>query len=204
MSQQIVKALDTWRETMEQAAERTFLAIYGTPALQAACGIDPQTSQRSLRKAAKNPLHQQFVETRIAELRAKIGTGGLRECMVRAALYIGMARGAADERGFETIRSIRLATTETQKLTLAEFKQLVREQFFMLLIDEEAALAAIPSMLPPGGDERQAALAAIQEVVSASGDLAEEAAKRMERIAGLFDGGRPRLAPVEMRTQANS
>ncbi|MGD9921697.1 MAG: DUF3141 domain-containing protein, partial [Pseudorhodoplanes sp.] len=204
VSQQIVTALDTWRETVEQAAERTFLTIYGTPALQAACGVDPQTSQRSLRKAAKSPLHQQLVGKRIAELRAKIGTGGLRECMVRAALYIGMARGAADERGFETIRRIRLATTETQKLTLAQFKQLVREQFSMLLIDEEAALAAIPSLLPPGADERKAALAAVQEVATASGDLAGEAAKRMERVAGLFDGGKPRLAPVEMRTQANS
>ena len=35
------------------------------------------------------------------------------------------------------------------RLTLAEFKALVREQYFMLLIDEEAALAAIPSLLPP-------------------------------------------------------
>jgi pimeloyl-ACP methyl ester carboxylesterase len=204
MSQQIVKALDTWRDTMEQAAERTFLTIYGTPALQAACGIDPQTSQRSLRKATKSPLHQQLVEKRIAELRAKISTGGLRECMVRAALYIGMARGAADERSFETIHKIRLATTETQRLTLEQFKQLVREQFFMLLIDQQAALAAIPSMLPPGADERKAALVAIKEVATASGDLAEEAAKRMERVASMFEGGKPRLAPVEMRTQASS
>ena len=33
-------------------------------------------------------------------------------------------------------------------MSLAEFKVLVREQFFMLLLDQEACLAAIPEMLP--------------------------------------------------------
>jgi pimeloyl-ACP methyl ester carboxylesterase len=204
ISQQVVSGLDMWREAVEKAAERTFLTVYGAPALQAACGVKSQGSRRSLRKAAKSPLYEQLIEKRIAELRAGIGTGGLREAMVRAALYIGMARGAADERSFEIIRRVRLASTESQKLTLAQFKRLVREQFFMLLIDEEAALSAIPSLLPPGADERKAALAAIQEVATASGDLAGEAGERMKRIVSLFEGGKLRLAPVEMRTQANS
>lgn len=203
-SQQIVAGLDMWRETIEKMSERTFLTIYGSPALQAACGVDSESSERSLRKAAKSPLHQQLVEKRIAELRSQIKSGGLREAMVRAALYVGMARQYVDERGFETIRRIRLASTVHQKLTLTQFKQLVREQFFMLLIDEDAALTAIPSLLPPGAEERQTALAAIREVVAASGDLTGEAADRMKRIVELFDGGKPRLARVETRSQANS
>jgi pimeloyl-ACP methyl ester carboxylesterase len=204
MSQQIVAGFDMWRDATEKMAERTFLAVYGSPALQAACGIDSDNSQRSLRKAPVSPLHQQLVEKRIGELRAQIKTGGLREAMVRAALHVGMARQSADERGFETIRRMRLASTDHQKLTLSQFKQLVREQFFMLLIDEEAALAAIPSLLPAEAEARQTALAAIQEVVSASGNLTGEAADRMKRIVSLFDGGKPRLAAVETRAQANT
>ena len=100
--------------------------------------------------------------------------------MVRAALYVGMARQYVDERGFELIRKMRLASTDHQKLTLAQFKAMVREQFFMLLIDEEAALAAIPALLPPGADERQAALAAIRDVISASGEPTGEAAEQNE------------------------
>ncbi|HWV52434.1 DUF3141 domain-containing protein [Pseudorhodoplanes sp.] len=201
ISQQIVGGLDAWRDAVENMAERTFLAVYGSPVLQAACGIDRQIDQRSLRKAAKSPLYQQLVEKRIAELRAAITTGGVRECMVRAALYIGMARGGVDERSFEIIRRMRLASTSNQRLTLAQFKQLVREQFFMLLIDREAALAAIPQLLPDDAEARRTALAAIQEVASASGALAGEAAERMRRIAGLFEGGKPRLARVEARAQ---
>ncbi len=204
ISQQIVAGFDMWRDATEKMAERTFLAVYGSPPLQAACGIDSDNSQRSLRKAPFSPLHQQLVEKRIHELRAQINTGGLREAMVRAALYVGMARQSADERGFETIRRMRLASTDHQKLTLVQFKQLVREQFFMLLIDEEAALSAIPSLLPADGEARQTALAAIQDVVSASGNLTGEAAERMRRIVSLFDGGKPRLAAVETRAQANT
>ena len=57
VSRQIVAALDGWRDMSEALAERTFLAIYGLPSLQAAVGIDPAAT-RPLRKAAKSPLHQ--------------------------------------------------------------------------------------------------------------------------------------------------
>ena len=54
MSKQIVAALDGWRDFIEAAAERTFLTVYGSPALQAAVGIDPADT-RPLRKAAEEP-----------------------------------------------------------------------------------------------------------------------------------------------------
>lgn len=89
---------------------------------------------------------------------------------------------------------MRLASTDHQKLTLPQFKQMVREQFFMLLIDEKATLAAIPSLLPPGAEERKVALDAVHDVIAASGDLTGDVAERMKRIDSLFDRGKPRLA----------
>src|SRR5215211_2615953 len=50
------------------------------PALQAAVGIDP-TDERPLRKAETSPLHRELLQSRIAELRSRIATGGLRECL---------------------------------------------------------------------------------------------------------------------------
>ncbi|HXJ78042.1 MAG TPA: hypothetical protein VMS64_05090 [Candidatus Methylomirabilis sp.] len=43
---------------------------------------------------------------------------------------------------------------------LDEFKQVLREQFFALLLDPEGALAAIPKMLPADAGARGKALAA--------------------------------------------
>jgi hypothetical protein len=185
VSQQIVANLDAWRDMTETFAERMFLAVYGSPVLQAAVGIDPADT-RPMRKAGKTPLHHELVQTRIAELKSRIAIGGLRECLVRAMLYVGMARGGADERGLAAIRRLRALQDDKPRPTLAAFKTLIREQYFMLLIDQEATLAAIPGLLPSGKDVRRKAFAALRQVLSARGEPAGEAADRLQRVARLF------------------
>ena len=75
MSKRIETALNSWREANEAWAERMFLTIYGSPTLQAAVGVDPSGTQRP-RKAAKNPLHRELLQKRIADLKALIASGG--------------------------------------------------------------------------------------------------------------------------------
>jgi hypothetical protein len=183
-SQQIVDGFEAWRKLTEALSERIFLAVYGSPALQAAVGIGAATDVRTLRRAAKSPLHSELLQKRIDELKAGIPAGGLREAVIRALIYAGMKRDAIDERGFEMARRIRQAHGD---LPLPEFKKLVRDQFYMLLIDQEAALAALPEMLPPDADTRAEALGLIKQVLTARGGLSAEEAKRMNEIEQLFD-----------------
>ena len=42
VSDEIIAALDAWRDVREAWSEKMFFAIYGSPALQAALGIDPR------------------------------------------------------------------------------------------------------------------------------------------------------------------
>ena len=185
VSDRIVEGLEGYRKAVEATSEETFRRVYGAPALQSALGVDT-TSGRPPRKAAKDPLHARLVEARIAELRGEMATGGLREATIRALLHVGMAGGGADERRFAAIRRLRREAPEARAMTLAAFKAAVREQYFLLLIDEEAALAALPGLLP--GDEglRRAAFAAIRDVLAVGGPLSEPAAARLGRIATLF------------------
>src|SRR6266850_6628291 len=183
MSKQIVSSLDQWRDSQEALSEAMFLAVYGSPALQSAVGVDPQsTPSRHREMDAK---HRELLQARIAELKAKIGSGGLREAGIRALLYVGSVRGMVDERSLEALRLLRHAD-KSERITLAQFKMLVREQFFMLLLDRETALAAIPKLLPDNIDERRKAFAALQEVLSASAEISGEVAKRLKQVAGLF------------------
>jgi hypothetical protein len=129
--------------------------------------------------------HRKLLDTRVAELKSKIGSGGLRECGIRALLYVGMTRGMVDERGLEALRRMRREDAAA-RLTLSEFKTLVREQFFMLLLDQEASLGAIPKMLPQDRDQRRAVFGAIREVLSVGGDISGETAKRLDHVAQLF------------------
>ncbi|MFL6837122.1 MAG: DUF3141 domain-containing protein [Bradyrhizobium sp.] len=183
VSKQIVNALDSWRDSQEALSEATFLAVYGSPALQAAVGIDPQSAPS--RRQEMSAAHREMLKQRVAELKSRIGDGGVREAAIRGLLYVGSARGMADERSLEALRNVRRKDTGT-RLTLAEFKMLVREQFFMLLLDQEGALAAIPKLLPDNASERHAAFTAIREVLSASAAISGEVAKRLKRVAELF------------------
>jgi len=115
------------------------LWVYGSPLLQAAVGIDPAVTER-LPKAPKNLFHRELLSRRIAELKSHIPLEGIREAVIRAVLYIGMTRNSVDERGFELVRRIRSAQRDLPSLSLAEFKTLLREQFLILLIDQEATL----------------------------------------------------------------
>jgi len=185
-SKSIVSAFDTWRDAQEALSESMFLAVYGSPALQAAVGIDPNADPSP--RPEMTPEHRKALDARIAELKSKIAQGGLRESGIRALLYIGMARGMVDERSLEALRRMRREDAG-ERLTLAEFKMLVREQFFMLLLDQEAALAAIPKMLPTDMEARRAVYTSIREVLSAAGEISGETRTRFERVAELFGLG---------------
>jgi hypothetical protein len=182
VSRQMVATLDAWREASETLAERTFLAVYGLPAVQAAVGVD-QAATSPLRKAAKSPLHGELLQSKIADLKSRIPLGGVREAVIRGLIYAGMARASIDERGFETVRRLRRAHGD---MPLSIFKALVREQFNMLLLDQNAALAAIPSMLPADAHTRAAAFELVQQALGARGEFSSEDRRRMKEVAQLF------------------
>jgi len=97
-----------------------------------------------------------------------------------------MVRGSVDERGFEMVRRMRRSQGGMQRLSLADFKALVREQYLMLLVDPDASLAAIPSMLPDEPETRNKALQLLRQALSARGDIDEAMAQRLQQIDGLF------------------
>ncbi len=192
-SHQIIAGLDAWRDLRDAMAEWTFLTVYGLPLLQAALGVD-QADKRRPRQAGTSALHRQLVDARIADLVERIPQGGLREAFVRTILYVLMPHGGVDERGFDAIRRIRAAAPdgrtlplpELTRLTLAEFKTLVREQFFMLLIDQPRAIAAIPELLPKDTGARREAFALLTQIVGASGETTPESAVRLRAAAAWF------------------
>ena len=123
-----------------------------------------------------------------------------------ALIYAGMTRGAVDERGFETVRRIRRAHGE---IPLSTFKALVREQFNMLLVDQEAALAAIPSMLPSDDETPRTAFGLIRLVLAGLGEPSAEDKRRMNEIARLFgvdeeaSAERSSIRPSEQQVKAS-
>jgi pimeloyl-ACP methyl ester carboxylesterase len=181
----LTSSLDAYRDVRDALQEQVFFSIYGQPLLQALLGL--KASDGDVRRHPGSvPEHLAYVEQRVAELRQRIDEGGPREAAIRALVYVRMPTKLVDERGFEMLR--RIHQTEGGDLTLDAFKLLVREQFFMLLLDQERAVAALPKLVAGHEAEARQALERIRIVATASGTMNEEASARLEEVARLFTG----------------
>ena len=84
-----------------------------------------------------------------------------------------MPQRATDERTFNLLR--RMREERGGGITLAEFKAALREQGFMLLLDQEQALATLPRLLGSTSAEQiRAMLEHLRRVAAASGPLGSE------------------------------
>jgi hypothetical protein len=187
MSEGIVAALDNYRDLRDKRMEQIFLATYSSPLLQALVGL-PAAGESPRKRPDMDPERLAFIESRIAELKARIAEGGLREAAIRSLIYIGMGGEGVDERAFNELRNIR---AENDALPLEAFKQILREQFFGLKLDRDAAMAAIPAMLPADQAQLSKALEAIRRTVKATGEVSGERAKRLAEVEKLFAAVNP-------------
>jgi hypothetical protein len=187
VSDQIIAALDGYRQVHENAVEQLFLAVYGSPVLQAMVGLGA-SDEPPRRRPGDDPERSAFVQQRIAEIKARVGEGGAREAVIRALVYVGMGGAGVDERTFNELRQIR---AENAGMPLQAFKQTLREQYFTLLLDPQGALAAIPGMVPDDPALRARLVQALRRTVEAAGPVTGERGQRLERVETLLGGARP-------------
>jgi hypothetical protein len=140
----IETSLKAYGDMRDRLIETTFHAIYGWPALQALAGLKASDAPPRHRPGV-DAVYRAFVAQRKAELMGNLAQGGPREAAIRALLYIRLPEGVADERGFRLLGRMREDTGSG--LSLADFKTLVRDQYFTLSLDERRAVEAIPAML---------------------------------------------------------
>ena len=182
-SKQIVKVLESYGQLRDHACEELFHVVYGSPVLQAMVGLKASDA-RPRRHPGTDAEHVAAVARQIAEFKARIGEGGPGEAAIRALMYIRLADGDVDERGLALLRRIR--NQRGGGLTLAEFKQLVRDQFFMLLLDKERALGAIPSMLAKDREGAAQIARDLQQMIEVVGPKTKAAKARLAEIEPIF------------------
>jgi pimeloyl-ACP methyl ester carboxylesterase len=179
----MTQSLNAYRDWRDMLMEQMFFNFYNQPWLQALLGLrasdDPPRHH-----PGRDSDHAAFVERRIEELRAKMDQGGPREAALRALIYVGMPEKGTDEREFEMLRRIR-AEHGAEK-SLAEFKQDLREQYYMLRLDESRAIELIPKLLQGHEDQGPQLLEYIRRIVYADGSLSEEGQRRLAQMKRLF------------------
>jgi len=186
VSDAIERALTAYGQQRDAATERLFQVMYDAPVTQALTGVVADGVAPRPRPG-ETPDHRQFVALAVERLRARMAEGGLHEALLRALVWVRLSGGRADERSFATIRRLREAHGP-KTLPLQEFKRIIREQFFMLIVDEPQALATLPHLLPADPAKRAEAFGLIRSVVEATGDIPEPEAERLAAVERIFLG----------------
>lgn len=189
VSEAVTRMLDAYGRQRDTLSERVFQEVYASPVVQAATGLAAETAAPRARPG-RSPDHDRFVALATERLRAAMTEGGIHEALIRALVWIRLPAANADERSFAIIRRVR-ASVGREALSLAEFKRAIRQQFFMLLIDEARAIETLPALLPEDQEVRDRALAVLREIVTATGDVPEDVARRLEAVERMFGGTPP-------------
>jgi hypothetical protein len=182
----IETSLNIFRDVRDQWFEALFHSVYGSPAFQALAGLKASEASPR-RRPGVDSVYRAFVAHRIEELTWAIGEGGAREAAIRAAFYIRMPEGVADERGFRLLQ--RMREDAGAGLTLSEFKKMARDQFFCLLLDQRRAVAAIPAMMAKEPELAKKTVGQLRHLLDVVGVRSEAGKARLAEIEALLKPG---------------
>jgi hypothetical protein len=181
-SKAMVQALNVFRDVRDEHVERSFHAIYGSPLVQAACGIS-QNDGPPRPRPGLSPSVLAAAEQEKRRLRGRIAEGNRLDAAARVLVYIGKAQHRIEKSTFDALRKLLLAYPEVSE---TEFKAAVREQWAILAVDERAAMEALPQLLPADAAARRACSELLQEIVSATGKLNAEGQRRLRKVLQLL------------------
>src|SRR5882724_12087331 len=136
-----------WGKARDAATEAFFFNTYGSPIVQAMVGLradETPLTHRIGRDVAREAAAKEVA----AHLEQCIDQGGLIEAAVRSLLYVRLPEGKVDERGFAAFKQISGELPAAKRIGLARFKEVVKEQYLILLLDAERAIATLPKLLP--------------------------------------------------------
>jgi len=182
----ISATLSAFGAARDAMTEQVFHATYGSTLLHALVGLDADIASRE-RKLERQEHREEEQRKYREELAGRFEQGGAVEAALRAIAYIRAAEGSVDERGFAVLKALHDAQPPGRPRTMAQLKEVLREQYLLLKLDQKRAVEAIPKLLPPSMEDRAATLRAIQRVIVAKGKQTEKGQRRLAEIERLFD-----------------
>ena len=188
----ITNGLEMWGQARDAVTEAFFFNTYGSPIVQAMVGLHADAASVS-RHIGRDVAREAAAKQAAVHLEQQIDQGGLIEAAVRALIYVRLPEGKVDERGFAALKQISAELPAAKRVGLTRFKEIVKEQYLILLLDAERAIASLPKLLPSNRRQCEEALALVRRVLAARGALPEEGRKRLERVEAMFAGPPPEI-----------
>jgi len=183
-SQAMTQALDLYGNTRDQLQEQIFHAVYGSPAVQAGCGISKNDGPPRQRPG-QSPSTKAALEAEIRRLKGRVAEGNILDAAARIVVYLSETHRLVEGRCFDALQELLAAHPN---VSFVQFKEAVREQWAILTIDERAAIDALPHLLPADAGERRTLLDMIKSVVAATGSIDADVQHRLREIEELLVG----------------
>ncbi len=180
VSKQIVTALESYRTVRDKLEEQMFFAIYGSPLVQGILGIKAGSVVRPVPETSPEVLATRQAQT--DAYAAMLETGGFDEALTRAALYVLAADRMLDQR---CALALNVARQQLTRLSLSEFKVVVRNQFFVLQLEPKRAVDALVTLVP-AADARQGLLKQVCLIVRAGAPVTVAEGERLTRLSQVM------------------
>ena len=180
VSSQIIAVLDAYRDARDKISEEMFFGFYGSPFVQAMLGISDRTEVRP----APSTSHERVAAQRVqAEAyAARLQTGGYDAALTRAVMYVLSVDRALDQR---CALALNVARQQVMRLSLAAFKDVVRDQSFLLQLERERAVEAL-AVLVPEAEARKDLLQQVRDIVGAAGPPGVAERDRLTRLSQVL------------------
>jgi hypothetical protein len=179
-STQITTALGSWQAARDKLQEQMFFGFYGSPIVQSLLGVGRDSIARPVLEMSPETLA--VSQARSDAYAAKLETGGFDEALTRAVLYVIAANRSLDQR---CALALNVARQQFMHLSLAEFKALVREQFFILQTEPERAIDMLARLVTEVRG-RTELLEQVRAIASAGDPLTATEGERFTRLSRVL------------------
>jgi len=177
--------LDDYRDARDAVYESTFKALYASPWMAAAVGLSGAAVAPGPSKQDQ-ALRDEFKRLKIESMQAAFENGSALDGWVRIMIFQKWDENIIDERPFNFVRRMLAERNHPKQPTLAQLKQVLRQQTVLMLLDADRAIRALPGLLPKQ-EQRRAAMAAARKVVGTRGPLSEAQKARFAELEKLLE-----------------
>jgi pimeloyl-ACP methyl ester carboxylesterase len=192
LSDSIVRSWDLFRDTRDASQEVMFNAIFGQPLVQRALGV---REDRAVGRGDEAERRARLAD-KMEKLVARDLEGGTLEAFVRICAYVHKGQPAAEERGYKALKQIYEEAHEDTRKTLVEFKDAVREQTFLVRLNEQRALETLPLLLTDH-EHRLAVMHALKRMEKAMGTIDADGEARIRRVEEILEVLEPAVLAVD-------
>ncbi|MGU7781135.1 DUF3141 domain-containing protein [Burkholderia sp. PU8-34] len=195
VSQAIVSGLEGYRAWRDGGVEMLFRAVYESPWLASQVGLKEGSVQRRAHET-DSWIEEEFKRLKRRELETSFESGTLLDGAMRVIIYCARDLHVVDERPFNAMRKLMRESGLDDTIRIADLKQVAKRQTFLMLLDEERALAGLTALLP-GTAERRRAFDVARTLASVRGEITSEEQARFARVAETLG-----LEPRERRAKS--